>query len=577
MTTDLTNGTLATALNDERSRAEMAKLKVGRMKDELLASRLEGFASRFGGGRAMASGGGWDSGYGYSSGWGGGFDSAKPSRLKSSWSHRGGSADSWRAAPTLDVMRAQAQDALRNDPLVQALVGRLQDHVVGDEIRFQVRSGSAEFNNAVEKWAERWMAGAIDDAGYVRADGCSSGRGVVQLCRLAEQAFETDGDALVILKDAGTVQMVEAQRVRNPGAFGTIGINTPGLVNGVRFVDGRVAAYSIAEWETVTGGAYPSYTCTEVPAEFVLHLRGPWTDNINQTRPEPGLQALLETFGLLREYQLDTAAAAKIALLFGLITKTEYPQDFSAQIPGVRDVDDVNGDGTTYQRAEIELQPGFTAHLKAGESIEQVKPEHPTTVFGDYIKSVATMLGAAKGLPLVLWLLDFSGVNFSSAKSAIQLAYTGIKIRRASLVRQFLVPLMRWRVALALRRGEIEGASIDDVPEGWDDFAFYFPTAPVLEPEKQYDASAKGINARLLLPRDEVKRYSGMEFEEFVAKFAEDQAMLEAAGIAMVQAPGVMKAGAEEAGGEQAGEQGSGGAGEREEDEEEDEDVGVSG
>ena len=559
-----TNGTILggrmkrSSLEAERERAEKSRLRLERLKNQAIEGTLR---------RALASSGEerWVWGRG-----GNGFESARPNRLKSSWTSRGGSADSWRPVQMLEAMRQQCQSLARNDHLVQGLLGREQDLTIGEGITFQVASDDPEFNNAVEKWAQGWMDGPCDDAGYVRADGLSSGRGIAQLCRHALGAFATDGDIFALLTDRGTVQMVEAQRVRNPG--GGFDRSDRGLVNGVRFdASGRVAGYSIAEWETTSGGAYPKWEATEVPAEYVLHLRGlSGGDCPNVTRPEPGLQAMVGALGLIGEYIEDTAAASKIALLFGLISKTEYPQDFPAQIPGARATDQTNADGTSYQRTELELEPAFVAHLKPGESIEQVKPEHPTTVFGDYVKNVLTLLGATRGLPLVLWLLDFGGLNFSSAKSAVLLAYIGIESRRAELVRQFLRPLLRWRVAMALRRGEIPGASIDKVPEGWDKFEFYFPTMPVLEPEKQYDAAVKGINGRLVLPSAMVKQFSGMEFNEFVARFAAEQAAMKAAGIEMVQAPGTGGAGVE------SGSAGVGGAGsaEDEDDGEDDEEVG---
>lgn len=471
---------------------------------------------------------------------GGDFKSAKTSRLKSSWS-RGGSADSHRDPWTIDAIRKQAQSAFRNDHLVQSLVGRLQDFAVGTGPRLQVKSTDAAFNLAAEKFLTAWADGPCDDTSYVRADGLSCGRSSGDFCRLSIAADETDGDMFGILTERGTVQLVEAERVRNP-VKGTQGLR---LVNGIELDGlGRVTSYHVASWDSASGGAYPSVKTEAVPAEFVLHLRGAHGDAINCARPEPGLNSLLEPLEMLKNYIQDTAAASQMALLFGLLTKTERPQDMGVQLPGAVDATRTDSDGNSYTQKQWDLAPAFVGHLKPGESIEQIKPEQPTTVFGDFVTSLMRLFGANKGLPIVLWLLEFGSLNFSSAKSAVLLAYVGVNVRRSMLVRRLLRPMFRWRLALAIRRGELldaNGSPILNAPEGWDEHKFFFPPMPILDPAAQYDGYIKGLNGKILSYADVIKELHGMDFEEFMDQIEYEQEEMTRRGISAVQAPGTGK------------------------------------
>jgi capsid protein len=252
-----------------------------------------------------------------------------------------------------------------------------------------------------------------------------------------------DGDLLVIPTSDGYAQLIEAERLVNPD-----GATMPKVLpNGNTAVGGfeydrfdRPVAVHIAEWGVQ--GQQRKTTTSRVAIGSVLHLAIPVDDTINLTRPEPGLSVLVRHFDQLRNYIGDVATAAQVATLFGLVTKTSQPQQFALELAG-SSVQKTNAANSAYTQRETELEPGMMAHLNPGEDIVQIKPEQPTTQFGDYTRSNLSMMGASVGVPLCLWLLDFERVNFASARSALLVAYCGFFVWRNWLTDRLIRPLVR--------------------------------------------------------------------------------------------------------------------------------------
>jgi capsid protein len=508
-----------------RYRAEAASLRRSAAEADLAATVAE-----LAQGRAMALGD---------------FTAAKRTRTRSGSRPRGGSADSHRDSRTLDVLRRDCQSLLRNNKLARSMVKRTCDFVVGSCVRLQAKSDDPAFNAAVEKWLRAWweeggigVTPGIEHNAHRRADGRTAGRTGTQLCRLAVRSAFRDGGVLALLTSAGQVQLVEYERLKTPARQ----TQNPAMVNGVEYGqdgNGPVVAYHVAKWNRTGGmlGAYTEQNTQPVPAAYVLNLANPADDEVGVTIPEPGLAALVEDFELVRNYVKDTQLAARIATLFGLITKTQYPQDGGLMVPGTTATKTL-GDGSTAEQREIEMQPGFVAHLKPGESIEQIDPKQPTTVFGDFVMTNLVLMGAEAGLPLVLWLMDLTKVNFASARCAVLLAYGTFAVWRRWLAERFIIPLVRWRVAMAIRRGEIEGVPAGAVPMGWDRFEVLFSPMPVLDPLMQYQAEAYAVEKGLRTFRDVVTQLTGGDFDEHLEQLAAERNRREELGILPVGTPG---------------------------------------
>lgn len=465
----------------------------------------------------------------------GDFDSAKRSRVRSGPRPAGGSADSHRDWWTLDAIRRDCQSLLRNEKLASSMVKRLCDFVVGDHIGIQVRSDDEKFNKAAEAFLAQWWACGVEHRASEGPDGRMHGRGGTQICRLAVRSAMGSGGVLAVLTNSGKVQLVEYERLRNPSQ----GTTNQTVINGVEYADagaGPVVRYHIAEWSPT--GTFAQGKTRAVDARNVLNLANPIDDEVNVTLPEPGLSRLVEDFSILRNYIKDTQLASTIATLFGIATKTDSPQDGSFLFPG-RSVTTTLADGSTASQREVELEPAGVIHLGVNESIEQIKPEQPTTTFGDFVTNNLVMLGAEVGLPLVLWVLDMTKVNFASARSAVVIAYQTFDVWRGWLSRSAICPMTRWRLGLAIGRGELEAFGWSGgVPAGWDKIEALFPPMMVLDTLAQYQAEAYAVEKRLRTHKQVWMSLNGQDYDEGVKQIAKEQAMLRQLNISPVGQPG---------------------------------------
>lgn len=463
----------------------------------------------------------------------GDFEAARRSRTRpnSNALRRGGSADSHRDRWTIHELRKQCQSLLRNDPLARSLKRRLCTMVVGDRITYQCRSKDKVFAKAAEKFIARWME-ACEHSGQILPGGERGGRGMVDLANCGIAAALSDGDCGLITTSAGLLQFVEAERIITPTDKGS----DPLYINGVQYdSSGAVVAFHVSEWDRT---AQAGRTTKPIPAGSFLHLPSPADDVPNLTRPEPGLTALVKSFDHIRNYITYTGIAAQMATMFGLVIKTEFPQDTAANLPGAADITKAAGDGSEYTQKQADLEPGFILNLAPGEEANPINPTHPIQTFSDYLYTSLSMMGAEAGIPLVLWLLDFRAVNFASARSAVLLASATVRTWRRWLSHRLLRPSVRWRLARALAAGEIPGYGVANLPEDWDQAEFRFPPMPVVDPESQYKATAAGVQNRLITQESGWAEYNDMDFEDGLDQIELEQAEFRRRGIMPIYLPG---------------------------------------
>lgn len=500
----------------------------------------------------------------------GDFRNARRTRLRGGASAmpQGGSADSQRDAWTLDALRRQCRSLVRNDELARAMVTRTAELAFPAEPRVQFKSDSAEFNRDAEAWIHTWMRACWHQAA-AGPDGTLVGRSMGDGCRLALAEALRGGDSWVLpTTQRGLLQMIEAERVCNPATmagaagspnglggsltFAVVPEGQPGagntVVNGVEYdqTDTPVAVH-IGRWSKETGGqrVVTDREGTRVEIEKIWHLPHPRLDEVNLTRPEPGLTCLVHRFEQLRAYIGNVATAAEMAAIFGLVIEAERIADLNLALPG-SDVEKTAADGTGYTQRETELEPGFVFKAKPGEKIVQVKAEQPTTQFGDFVRSNLGMMAAEQGMPLVLWMLDMSQVNFASARVAVLLAGGVVGVWRDWAIRRLVEPAVRWRAKLALSQAINDGVGINGkwgmgmpggVPMGWNKIEVSFPPLPVVDPFEFYRAEGYAI-ANGLKSFSAVQRAMGNDPEEAAMEQAKDRKMRQQLGILPVGVPG---------------------------------------
>lgn len=457
------------------------------------------------------------------------FESGRRKRLNGRPVPQGGNADAHLDWTTRKTQRAACQQLLRTSTVARAMVQRLSDLVIADGFSCQALTSNKDWNAQAERLWSEWAVNSADVRGM---------RSLWQIAHDVLRSLMTDGDLLVVkVAPSGEyppcVQLIESERIgsRQPQSRGGSGTTKPTVFDGVELDGyGRPVRFEIADWAT-TGQRVAEKDKQTVAAADALYLVNPRGAMVNNTRGEPGLQAVLDAIERLDEYIESVAISARIATLLSLIIKTENPkQTQSALAEQAASVTGNNPDAT--DPGEAFLAPGSFFSLKPGESVEQVKPEQPGTNHREFVLLQLQLIAADMGLPLILSHLDFSGVNFHSAKSALAMAYRGFEVWQRFLADRLLVPLYRWRIKLAIEKGEIPDN------DEWDRVEMVAPPAPSIDLEKEVTAYKAAVEANFMTQKDAVARITGQDRDAVNAERAHEKAEEQRLGIVPPSTPG---------------------------------------
>lgn len=443
---------------------------------------------------------------------------------------RGGSAMSHLRPQDLRNLRRASQALDRSNPIARALSARSADLIVGTGFTLQVDSGEKEWDEAVEQWwwntAEKIGPGGLDVSGQRTFSG------------LVHEAVRggciVDGDIACLKLAGGRIQFVEAERIMNP----LNGLDTDRMLGGVEVdpATGRVEAYHIAEW-TPIGQAFADVNTRRVPAADVVLLRNPMRLRTGQTRGEPAMSACIGRMERLDNVAESVALGFYIASSQALFITKEDPgsdQGFAATDTETNTVDG----GTDYIE---DVQPGTINRLAPGEKIESPAPAQPNQSYDLLRMSEITDIAADCGLPVVLLLLDFRQVNYSSARSAVVTAWKGLARWQRHVIDTLCSPIYRWRLALAIRRGEIlrkDGTPFPPgyVPANWDNHDFIAPPPPVLDVLVEMQAAELADRAKLKT-KQQIYAESGNIYRDMVDRFELEDKDFKGRGL-VVQNPG---------------------------------------
>lgn len=510
---------------DARCRADIAEANVrearASMVTNMLAARMRRDAN--GGGRTAwnAGGGGGEPRMTAGGGGGAGYGNATRTWARDQRRPRGGSAQSFLTRTNHDALRRDSQDLDRNNPLAQGLVSRSADMIYGAGFSLQVRSDDRTFNAAAEQFLGDWWS-RVDGTG-IDITGRMSGDDLMH--DMVRTGCLVEGDRLNVFVqngDVAGVQMIESERLRNPynapdmAIDGTSGAG--GLLGGVE-VDrfGKAVAYHVSDWNSIGGGTFADVVTRRIPAEHCVFVRNPLRFRAGQVRGEPALASVIDRFE-----QLDgVAESVRIAYWVAACTAALVTSKTPAEDQGYAGtIEQTNLGGEQRSLMMERLAPGGIQYLREGETVSQINPQHPSANYKDLVYLEVLQICASAGLPAFLVMLDLSNVNYSSARIGVVSAWRGImrcQKYTASVCRRFST----WRLALALRRGELPGYSLANVPDAWDRHVWSAPPAPDMDPMVAMQRLELGKRS-LIMSEREIADERGVDLETLKTQQAEE-------------------------------------------------------
>lgn len=374
--------------------------------------------------------------------------------------------------PARDRIVARSRDIDRNNGLIAGGIDRRVDAVVGSRIWLKCKPDFAAMGMSAE-WADAWAL-RVESLFRIWANSsrflCDVERhhqfgGLVQL---AYRHYVVDGSACapIYFLDRGglfstAVLVLDPDRLSNKDNAP----DTPRLRAGVELDQwGAEIAYHVrnahpgdvgATWQTNQWTRIPRETATGRP----LFVRAINKRRAHQHHAIGRLASVLPR--ILQQGLADkTELQAQITnAIFGLYATTQRDSGQMAQsmAPADDGLDDTDlGRAEFYEQADLTLGGQRIAVLPNGDKIETVAADRASTHFVAFQNYILRAIASALGISYEQLSNDWSGINYSSARTLLNEIWRGLLADRHLFTQSFCTPIFAAWLEEAVARDLVE-------------------------------------------------------------------------------------------------------------------------
>lgn len=456
--------------------------------------------------------------------------------------------------PNRDTIAGRVHDIARNDGWASAALQKHLDNVIGARFTLSSRPDWRALGQSPE-WAAEWSRDVeslwrsyAEDPDFY----CDAARrqSMVGLFGLMYRHRIMDGEFLALLlwlparggNSATTVQVVDPDRLSQPQERPDQEFMRGGVELGPH---GEPLAYHIRKGHP--GDVYGfgvsgrRFEWERVPREtpfgrrIVLHDFDPGRAGL--TRGVSPLAPILKKLRMLGNYdQAELQAAVVNALLAAWIESPFDPESVGNALGAG------SGDLSEYQEQRLASHEGRPLHLAGlrmpimfpGESVNMPNATRPAVNFAPFVQAGLRNIATALGVSYEQLSMDWSQVNYSSARSALLEVWKGFMARRSTFGEQGPRQIKAGWMEEKIDSGEIV------LPPGAPDFheakAAYTrckwigPGRGWVDPVKE----AQGAQLRLKLGvstlQDEAAE-QGLDWEETAEQIAREKAVYQSHGL----------------------------------------------
>lgn len=461
------------------------------------------------------------------------FEFAKQSRFTRQRTGVGivGRGADWHCRTDAEYLRMMelARDFVRNDQIVRQGLRRLVANVIQDGFTLNPNSGDKAFDQRVrELWGE-WA----DDPAQCDSRGRLSWW---QLERLAFHSRLVDGDVFLLPTTDGTLQVVEAHRVRTPA-------NTrQNVVHGIKLDadSGRdleawitkVEIDPLRRLERVSDTTSVPFRDEDGQLQ-VFHCVD--RDRISQTRGITVLAPVGNAAGMFDDIQFATLVKQQAASAITFIrTKKSGSSiadlgDDDAEQAGARSTQTMS-DGST--RTLEGIGPGMELLAKEDETLEVFSPNIPSNEFFQHSHLVLSIIAVNLDMPVIVLMLDPSATNFSGWRGAMDQAKIGFRVQQRTQIQTVNRPTYRAKIRQWLEDSELgdeqlqamaaaaqKRAAFDPLRHQWQP-----PAWPYIEPMKDRSAELLAVRNGLTSQRRRCSERS-CTWDDLSTEIVEDNAL----------------------------------------------------
>lgn len=420
-----------------------------------------------------------------------------------------------RSEPQFLRLMEMARDFDRDDPVVGQGISRLIDNVLQDGMKLDPQTGDEELNNALKSRFAKW--GEDSDACDVAGE-----QTLHQKAKMTMRALIVDGDHFVLPLGNGTLENIEAHRVRTP-------TNTKkNVVHGVLLDKTRkpieywVTNDDISTMHTLklVGDVRQIKARDADGIKQVFHIKNP--KRVSQTRGIGAMAPIGNTIEMHDDIQFAQMVKAKVAGSWGVLE--EYAGNQQSPKPGGprtgEQTTETLGDGT--ERKIEGLGPGMSYAGPPGAKLSFFTPNVPNPEFFDHAALMLTFVAVNLGIPLAVLLLDPSKTNFSGWRGAIDQARLGFKSLQKLMIDKFYRPIYQWKIRQWLAEDPTFVALAAPHEKTLFKHTFCPPVWKYIEPNKDAQADANIIKSKLN-SRRELLSARGYDLDDIDRVTIEDQ------------------------------------------------------
>jgi lambda family phage portal protein len=416
------------------------------------------------------------------------------------WANADGlSADAAATPEVRRTLRNRARYESANNSYAAGIVATLANDVVGTGPRLQVLTDDPDANNAIEQAFNAW-ARSINLADRLRTMRMARAHSGECFAKLASNPVVPGPVKL----DVG---LIEADRVASLN-YGVLG---PYEVDGIVYdASGNPVAYRVLRDHP--GDRSVTLASDVYEASRIVHYFMPARPE--QHRGIPDLVPALPLFAQLRRYTIAVLSAAETAANFAGTVETDAP---------------ANGEADPVEPMDtIELEANSLLTLPAGWKMSQVKPEQPTTSYGEFKREILNEIARCLNMPFNVAAGNSSGYNYASGRLDHQTYFKAIRIDQAHMARTVLDRVLaEWFDEAKLIESLVPPRVrvLESLPHQW----FWDGTEHV-DPAKEASAQATRLANHTTTLASEFAR-QGKDWEAELRQRARELALMEELGI----------------------------------------------
>jgi lambda family phage portal protein len=449
-----------------------------------------------------------------------------------------------------ELISDRVQDIARNDGWASASMSRSLDLIIGSGWRLSVDLPAKTLGLEPDEADE--ISDQIEEAytAYAEDPGfwCNASRQgpMASVLGLAYRQRIGDGEALAeICWDetrgggfATYVKMIDPDRLSNPNET----FDTADLRAGVQLDrDGAAVGYHIRthhpDDDAVWGAGIPEWNYVERETEWgrPLMVHAFEADRAGQFRGVPPMAPILRKLKQMVKYDEAELQAALVNAVLAAFITSPGNHDELAEAMTAKDISALNLDRMkAYQSAPPRL-PGGTAHfLYPGDEVTLTQPGHPNSGFEAFFRAGLRNVASTVGLTYEQLTMDWSQVNYSSARAALLEIWRGLTARKDMFAAQFMNQIYRaWLEEFfdkQLIKLPAKVPSFEAMAAAWSRADWIGPARGWVDPEKE----AKAAGLRLSLGISDLDREcaeQGLDWKQVTRKRGRIRRMMIAEGL----------------------------------------------